>query len=59
MITLYTRMLGRANVLSDRQIDALLAIRAKLGVVTGGRPLGAETESNLRDVILNDAPKTK
>ena len=59
MITLYTRMLGRANVLSDRQIDALLAIRAKLGVVTGGRPLGAETESNLRDVVLNDAPETK
>ena len=59
MITLYTRMLGRANVLSDRQIDALLAIRAKLGVVTGGRPLGAETESNLRDVVLNDAPEAK
>ena len=56
MITIYTtRFLGRANVLSERQIDDLLDIRSKLGIKAGGRPVGAATESNLRDVVRNEA----
>lgn len=57
MITIYTtRFLGRANVLSERQIDALLDIRANLGIKAGGRPAGAATESNLQDIVRNEAP---
>lgn len=55
MITIYTtRFLGRANVLSEGQIDALLDIRSNLGIHAGGRPVGAPTESNLKDVVHND-----
>ena len=54
LITIYTtRLLGRANVLSERQIDDLLEIRGMLGITAGGRPAGAGTESNLRDVVRN------
>lgn len=55
LITMYTaHMIGKANVLSERQIDDLLAIRSRLGIVSGGRPKGGETETNLKDSVHND-----
>jgi L-fuculose-phosphate aldolase len=47
LISVYVnKLLGRANVLSEAQIDELLAIRASLGVTSGGRPRGVEAATN-------------
>ena len=54
MITRYALDLpGGPRVLSERQIDALLAIRSGMGVHSGGRPAGASVETNLTDVVNN------
>ena len=34
--------------------DALLDIRSNLGIHAGGLPVGAPTESNLKNVVHND-----
>lgn len=54
MIIMYTgSLIGRANVLSNDQITELVDIRKRLGTTTGGIPAGAESASNLTDVIFN------
>ena len=49
MILMHTKNIGKANVLSNEQIDELIKIREKLGITSGGIPIGAETASNLKD----------
>lgn len=39
------RILGHQNVLSDQQIDALLAMRTKFGISRGGEPVRSRTDS--------------
>lgn len=39
------RILGHQNMLSDQQIDALLAMRAKFGISRGGEPARNRTDS--------------
>lgn len=39
------RILGHQNVLSDQQIDALLAMRTKFGISRGGEPARSRTDS--------------
>ena len=38
------RILGQQNMLSDQQIDALLAMRAKFGISRGGEPARNRTD---------------
>lgn len=37
-VTLYTGLIGRANELTEAQVDELLELRAAMGIKTGGRP---------------------
>lgn len=61
-ITMYTEhMLGKANLLSRGQIEELVQLRASLGVLTGGTPVGGAVACNTQDVLptQQDAlPKT-
>lgn len=41
-IMLYAKILGTENCLSEAQIDALISLRPKFGIQTGGRPKGSE-----------------
>ena len=51
-ILLYsTAFLGKANILSADQVDALLAIREKQGIPSGGTPLSVERPDNLEDIL--------
>ncbi len=40
-VTLYCKMLGVTGLLSDKQVDDLLALRPKFGISSGGRPKSA------------------
>lgn len=41
-IMLYSKILGAEKFLSEAQIDALISLRPKFGIHTGGRPKGSE-----------------
>ena len=54
LILMYTdNMIGKANVLSNDQIQKVITIRENLGVFTGGIPQGTESPANLNDVVRN------
>lgn len=46
-------ILGKKVLLSQKQIDDIIAIRTRMGVTSGGRPIGAEEAGNLEDVCLS------
>ena len=51
-IVMYTRnIIGKANVLSHEQVDEVIKIREKMGITSGGVPAGADTPSNLIDMV--------
>lgn len=52
MIIMYSiNIIGKANVLSCAQIDELIQIRKKMGIISGGVPSGVDKPNNLTDVI--------
>ena len=52
-------ILGKKALLSQQQIDDIIAIRTRMGVTSGGRPTGPEMASNLEDVCLSAPGKEK
>lgn len=45
-ILMYTgNIIGRANVLTNKQIEELINIREKLGITSGGNPIGRDIEA--------------
>jgi len=57
MIMMYTgNIIGKANVLSCKQVDELLEIRAKLGIASGGVPPCAARPTNTQDVLAGHSP---
>lgn len=57
-ILMYTgNIIGKANMLSCDQVQALLEIREKLGVTSGGVPVCADKPSNLEDAVTKGAHK--
>lgn len=55
-ILMYTgNIIGKANMLSNDQVQKLLEIREKLGVASGGVPVGAAQPSNLNDAVTKGA----
>ena len=52
-------ILGKKALLSQQQIDDIIAIRTRIGVTSGGRPTGPEMASNLEDVCLSAPGKEK
>lgn len=51
-IVMYTQnIIGKANVLSHEQVDEVIKIREKMGITSGGVPAGADTPSNLIDMV--------
>jgi L-fuculose-phosphate aldolase len=46
------KILGRARLLDDKQIDQLLEIRKKLGACSGGRPKAAEEAASAEDALF-------
>lgn len=52
MIIMYSiNVIGKANVLSNEQINELIQIRKKIGITSGGIPSGVANPSNLKDVV--------
>ena len=52
MIIMYSiNIIGKANVLSCAQVDELIQIRKKMGIISGGVPSGVDKPNNLTDVI--------
>ncbi len=52
MIIMYTcHIIGKANVLSCKQVNELIKIREKMGITSGGVPSGAVNPSNLTDSV--------
>ena len=52
-------ILGKKALLSQQQIDDIIAIRTRMGVTSGGTPTGPEMASNLEDVCLSAPGKEK
>ena len=51
-VTLYTQfILKNANVLSSRQVDALIRTREQMGIAGGGVPGFVSEETNDRDIL--------
>ncbi len=56
-VTMYTQfILKNANVLSGKQVDALIQTREKLGIAGGGMPGFVREETNDRDVLPRSGP---
>ena len=51
MIIMNTNIIGKANVLSNDQINELIQIRKKMGITSGGIPSGVENPTNLTDAV--------
>ena len=52
MIIMYSiNVIGKANVLSNEQINELIQIRKKIGITSGGILSGVANPSNLKDVV--------
>ena len=49
-LNVYT-LLGRANELSCAQVEQLMGVREKFGIETGGMPVCASGETNVKDVV--------
>ena len=52
-------ILGKKSLLSQQQIDDIIGIRTRMGVISGGRSTGPEMASNLEDVCLSAPGKEK
>ena len=51
MISMYSNIIGKANVLSCAQVNELIQIRKKAGINSGGIPSGVVKPTNLADVF--------
>lgn len=54
MVSMYSiNIIGKANVLSYDQINELIQIRKKMGIISGGVPSGVVKPTNLADLVTN------
>jgi len=57
MVIMYTHnIIGKANVLSCKQVNELVELRAKMGITAGGIPPCAECPSNTKDALAAQTP---
>lgn len=57
MVIMYTgNIIGKANVLSCKQVDELVEIRTKMGITSGGIPPCAACATNTEDVLAGHSP---
>lgn len=52
LITLYLKQIGQEMLLSQRQVDDMIAVRSQLGTDSGGIPKGLDEPVNLQDHLI-------